>query len=238
MKKTIALILALGCLTLASPGARAEHLTGKDGWNVTFTTENKLVSNFRTADYNDPVAGLQPGDDITFTVTLQSQNEQTADWYMTNEVLHSLEDRSKSGSKGGAYSYTLTYIGPKQTRVLYDSDTVGGDTVSAAGQGLNEATSALKNYFFLDTLSKGQSAKVTLKVALDGESQGNRYQDTLADLRMNFAVQVRETVVKTPSAKTGDETRLAPLFGLLALSGGGLLSLGALDLRRRKTGRR
>ena len=234
MKKTIALLLILGLFTLAAPAARAEHLTGKDGWTVTFSGDSKLKSNFRTADYNDPVAGLQPGDDITFTVTLRSENEQTADWYMTNEVLHSLEDRSKSGSSGGAYSYTLTYEGPTQTRVLFDSDTVGGEDVSAAGEGLHEATSALKDYFFLDTLAKGQNARVTLRVALDGESQGNRYQDTLADLRMNFAVQIREAVVKTASARTGDAAPRLALFLAMAVSGAALLALEARKLGRKK----
>ena len=31
-----------------------------------------------------------------------------------------------------------------------------------------------------------------LKVSLDGETQGNSYQDSLAKLQMNFAVELRE----------------------------------------------
>ena len=35
---------------------------------------------------------------------------------------------------------------------------------------------------------------VTLKVVLDGETQGNTYQNTLASLQMNFAVEKTGTV--------------------------------------------
>ena len=230
------MILAVLCVVGLRPMAYGEHYDGKAGWTVTYTQEGKLSSNFHTSEYNDPMLGLQPGDDITFTVTLKSANSEKTEWYMTNEVLHSLEDRSKSGSTGGAYTYTLTYTGPTATRVLYDSDTVGGEGASSAGVGLHEATSALKDFFYLDSLEQGQTATVTLNVALDGESQGNRYQDTLADLRMNFAVETHDTIVKTRGVKTGDTTRLLPLFAAMLVSGGGLVALGVIDVRSRKKG--
>ena len=232
MKKVIGILLSALCLLSLGTTAFADHFDGQNGWTVTYTSDGKMASNFHTKDYNDPIKGLQPGDDMTLTVTLKSENAQRADWYMTNEVLHSLEDRSKSGSFGGAYSYTLTYIGPTQTRVLYDSDTVGGEDVSPEGVGLHEATSALKDFFYLDSLESGQTASVVLNVALDGESQGNRYQDTLADLQMNFAVEQRER----RAVKTGDDTNLLPLYAVSLLSGVGVLILGIRDLRARKQG--
>ena len=70
--------------------------------------------------------------------------------------------------------------------------------MSAAGEGLKEATSSLKEYFYLDTLSRNQSGVITLEVALDGETQGNDYQDTLADLQMEFAVELRDTPDNPP----------------------------------------
>ena len=39
---------------------------------------------------------------------------------------------------------------------------------------------------------------ITLEVALDGETQGNDYQDTLADLQMEFAVELRDTPDNPP----------------------------------------
>ena len=235
MKRTIGFLLALVCLAAVSPFARADHWEGKDGWKVTFTSAGKLDSTFHTSEYSDSVRGMQPGDDITFTITLNSENPEKTDWYMTNEVIHSLEDRSRRSAKGGAYSYTLRYVGPTQTRVLYDSDTVGGESVSAAGQGLHEATHALKNYFYLDTLASGQSGRIMLSVALDGESQGNRYQDTLADLKMNFAVELHSD---RSVVRTGDDTRLLPLCAAAILSGTGLLALAAAELRGRRKGKR
>lgn len=93
-------------------------------------------------------------------------------------------------------TYRLAYTnkdGEKET--LFDSDTVGGestnDVISRMGEGLRGATNALKDYFYLDTLAHGDGGMITLEVALDGETQGNDYQDTLADLQMNFAVELQ-----------------------------------------------
>ena len=173
---------------------------------------------------------------------------------MTNKVLYSLEDRSKnSATGGGAYTYTLTYKGHDgETRTLFDSDTVGGENESAAGEGLHGATNALKDYLYLDTLAKGESGTITLEVALDGETQGNDYQDTLADLQMNFAVELNEsgngggsrrrTEESSSSAtrrrqvvRTGDETDLTP-FVLASTVSGSLLFLFAVysQVQRRK----
>ena len=64
MKKLFCFLLAAFCLLSFAPAAHAEHFDGREGWNVTYTTEGKLESNFHTPDYNDPVAGLQVfGDD-------------------------------------------------------------------------------------------------------------------------------------------------------------------------------
>ena len=66
--------------------------------------------------------------------------------------------------------------------------------------------------FHLVNLDKNDSGTVNLSVTLDGESQGNIYQDTLAKLKMNFAVEKEETpgkssepdTDKTHRVKTGD----------------------------------
>lgn len=72
------------------------------------------------------------------------------------------------------------------TVVLFDSETVGGD----GGSGLYEATDGLSEYAKLCTMAPGGSGYVTLYVKLDGETQGNGYQNTLAKLRLNFAVNI------------------------------------------------
>jgi hypothetical protein len=57
----------------------------------------------------------------------------------------------------------------------------------------------MDDYFFLGTLSKGETGKVVLNVSLDGETEGNAYFDTLARLALKFAVEPNvdpETITK------------------------------------------
>jgi len=90
-----------------------------------------------------------------------------------------------------------------------------------------------------------------LFVALEGETQGNDYQDTLAQLKMNFAVELVKTTPVTPDApekepvkvvytivQTGDNSQVI-LFSVLALvSGIGLLfaALGMMKKRQDEKG--
>ena len=192
------LLSSLVAFSFAIP-AQAETYYGDENWKVAFTSEDKMESSFSTADINDVIGGMQPGDNVIITLNLKNENRTITDWYMRNEVLYSLEDRSTNKeTSGGAYTYRLVYTDKDvEVNTLFDSDTVGGesadDTISRMGEGLKSATNALKDYFYLDTLAKGAGGVVTLEVALDGETQGNHYQDTLADLQMDFAVELRDT---------------------------------------------
>ena len=120
---------------------------------------------------------------------------------------------------------------------------------------MKDATGGLENYIYLDTLSSGQSGRITLRVALDGETQGNAYQDTLANLQMQFAVEVRPgptTVVEeeppgtpqpgTPGrtiiVRTGDDTNLVPYVVAMAVSGILFLLLGIYGVRQNKKEKR
>ena len=66
----------------------AETFYGDESWNVTFSPENEMVSSFSTADINDVVSGMQPGDNVIITLKLKNENPTATDWYMQNEVLH------------------------------------------------------------------------------------------------------------------------------------------------------
>ena len=249
MKKRIlclamAAIMAVGIHTTAF----AETLQGGSDWKVEFDG-SKMSSNFTSADMKKDTMGLQVG--------LKNTSEKDADWYMTNEVLKSLED-SQSIAEGGAYGYRLTYVGPdKKETVLYDSETVGGEDAKK-GEGLHQATDALEKYLYLDRLSKGDVASVHLTVKLDGETQGNDYQDTLASLQMSFAADpvtvttvtkkgedkvVNKTVtrtVQTPtknvvrSPKTGDTTQILAISAVALASGVILLILAVVLIKKRK----
>ena len=239
MKRTRILVLALAAvLLLALPtAALANHLEGSTDWQVTFNSQGKMVDNFSQKEWADDIGKLQPGDDVTFTVNLKHEHSTACDWYMSNKVLKSLEEGYASGS---AYSYYLTYTGPSgSTRVLYDSNRVGGDDTE---EGLGDATSGLKDYFYLDNLKKGQTGEVQLVVGLDGETEGNAYFDTLARLKMKFAVEMdtettsstKTTTSSRTTVQTGDDTNLFPFFVAMAVSGALLLALAVYSLVTRR----
>lgn len=224
-----ALAAVIAALALVMPAtALAESMDG-GSWAVTYTSGGTLEDNYSASDFATNVSGLQPGDDITMTITLNHENNDAGDWYMSNEVIKSLE---AGDAKGSAYGYVLTYEGPTASRTLYDSQAVGGDNTA----GLKEATGALADYFFLEGLSKGQTGTVKLVVSLDGETEGNDYFNTLAQLKMKFAVdpQVESKAETRNVAKTGDETDLFPFFVAMTASGVLLLCIAIATLRRRK----
>lgn len=250
MRKMIwKLFLLIGLLASMNITAYAETSHGNSNWSVVFTKDKKMETNFKTADLDEVIYGLQPGDNVIITLKLQNKNKSATDWYMTNKVLYSLEDRSNnSATSGGAYTYKLTYKGPDgKTNTLFDSDTVGGEGASKAGEGLKQATNGLSDYFYLDTLKSGKSGEVTLEVALDGDTQGNDYQDTLADLQMNFAVEINDTGTGNPpddngrrtrAVQTGDDLTLTPFIITACVTGILLLIFAVYSQNQREKERR
>ncbi len=187
MKKRYGCLALAFCLLTGSGFAvRAEEYTAGDGWK-TWYADGKMESNFASSDVAASIGGLLPGDSVTIGVTLENQDKRGTDWYMTNEVLSSLED-SQEAASGGAYTYILTYTDSAgEVTTLYSSDSVGGERNSPSGEGLHEASQ--EDYFYLDRLDSGKNGRVSLTVALDGETNGNGYQNTLAKLQMAFAVE-------------------------------------------------
>ena len=151
-------------------------------------------------------------------------------------------DTMKIGVKINKLSYKD--VSGKET-VLYDSDTVGGEDKKSGEEGLHQATNSMEDYFYLDRLDKNETGTVELEVGLEGETQGNAYQNTLAKLQLNFAVEkvvkktmtgksstIRKTAVTSP--KTGD-TMHALLFSAIALvSGIVVLIIAVLAVKRRR----
>lgn len=255
-KKLLSVILSVG-LALSFPiTAMADTIEGSDNWNVVFTPDEKMQSTFKSSEMSESISGMQPGDTAVFTVKLGNENDTTTDWYMTNKVLYSLEDRSNNkGTSGGSYTYLLTYTNPKgEVTTIFDSETVGGEGDSKAGIGLHQATDSLEDFFFLDTLEKGKNGVITLKIELDGETQGNDYQDTLADLQMNFAVMLRTAGEREDNGgdnggdkkepkivKTGDESNRSVFYIISAAAAFGLIALavvGMSDRRKQQRGDR
>lgn len=200
----LALVMLLGILPVT---AGAETRYGGDGWSVTFSG-NRMISNFKTSDMDDAIYAMEPGDTVFFKVALNSVYSGSTSWYMENRVLKSLED-SRDVASGGAYSYILTYTDfAGNTRTLYNSDEVGGETVTAGGdEGLHQATVSLKEFFFLDDIDKNEPGYITLQVHLEGETQGNDYQNTLAELQMRFAVELNAETPTKPTFPEEDESK-------------------------------
>ncbi|MBQ9061615.1 MAG: hypothetical protein IJ121_02120 [Eubacterium sp.] len=250
--------LMMVCLLLtgipAYSVAADEPLQGNPNWSVKFTKANKMESNFKTSDIDDVIRGMQPGDSAILKIKVTNENAQTTAWYLENKVISTLvEDRINNA--GGAYTYKLTYTNSNGAEtVLFTSETVGGDADSVSDEGLKEATNNMgeDDWLYLDELETNESGQVTLEVGLDGETQGNAYQDTLADLTMNFAVELVEptqvtptptpgtrrttTVPTTPrtSVRTGDESTPVLYLVLMGVAGILMLIIAIMSMRARK----
>ena len=240
MKKKILVVSIVLCLILSfNISAFAAEDTN---YEAVFTAKEKMQDNFDASDIENMFAGLQPGDERTFEVTLRNDHKDSTDWYMENKVIQTLEEQVAAAKNfgGAAYTYKLTYDG----NVIYDSTRVGGE--DNAGdynqEGLYGATENLEEWFYLDTLKNGETGKVAFTVGLDGETQANAYQDTLAQVALRFAVELNETPTTpstppTPSnniVKTGDETQLSPMIIMAAVSGLVLLLLAIYGMKIRR----
>ncbi|WP_165247987.1 hypothetical protein [Adlercreutzia sp. ZJ141] len=243
----LAAVLAFCAVCMAVvlvPGAAcADEYQGRTDWMVTFTPDKQMVHSPENMNFTDAVSDMQPGDVSTVAVTIKNEHAATTDWYMTNEVIRSLEESVKVAHSSG-YGYVLTYKGPSgQEKTLFNSDEVGGDEYGSSGEGLNEATSSLEDFLYLDTLKSGEQGLVTLQVSLDGETNNNAYQDTLADIKMNFAVELTPESPGSPAPggpigsslpQTGDQLGKLLLFALVAAGGAVLLLLALLGRRLRR----
>lgn len=258
MKKRI-LGLALGAVLLMLPTEAVRAAGPVDGGTAQFTDKGMQSVFQDSGAVQREIGSLQPGGSVTIQVKLENQRKQNTDWYMTSQVVKSLED-SNDIAKGGAYTYELSYTNDAtgDVKTLYSSQNVGG---GERRTGLHEADEALDEYVYLDRLGAGGTGRVTLTVGLDAETLGNAYQSTLADLQMAFAAEIvsrggggsssgggsapgnpgspqASTVLALGGVQTGDASNLM-LWSLIALlSGLILLVWAAILLRKGKGGRR
>lgn len=214
---TLAVTMVLGVTLIASAESFEEN-------GSCYFNGSEIVSDFDSDKVNDMIRGLEPGDDATFEVEFSNQYNETTHWYMRNEALQTLE-QSYDRSENGGYTYILTHIAPDGSeQVLFDNSQVGGageDGHSYAiepksakgshgsentGEGLHQATNATDEWFFIQTLKKGQAGKTRLYVKFDGESEVNDYMDTAGELLVAYAVELDDNTFKT--VKTGDTTNI------------------------------
>ena len=99
MKRTMRTVLLVLLLAVFPASVFAD-----DAGSVTYDGEN-LVSDYNAIDVSD----LQPGDSQTYTIKVQNDGDEETDWWLSNEVVQSLEDSTEAS--GGAYTYILQYNG-------------------------------------------------------------------------------------------------------------------------------
>ena len=256
-------VLALGLLSVPV-NAESYSVDGHCEFNG-----RDIVSDFDTGVLVKAIENLQPGDDVSFTVSYTNAYSEATDWYMSNEVLQTLEKTAASKkvaglgtARGGGYKYKLIhYDKNRKPEVLFGEENVdtglegvvGGEATPGNLEGLEQATNALDEWFFIQTLEAGESGIVELQVAFDGETEVNDYMDTDGGLAVRFAVEVTEPTVtnivnqprtpdttKTPNTKkltvtgvdTGDSTQLGIFIGVLAA--GVVMLIVLLVMKRRK----
>ena len=249
-KKLLCLVMGLVMLAGSSLTVFAEDYQGRTDLLAEFTGD-EIRSNYSRSDFTDEFSQVQPGDSVQMNIAIRNSDDSETDWYMTNEIIETLED-AMSSAEGGAYEYRLSYTDKDGAEtVLYDSDTVGGETAAGGLEGLHEFTGAADEYFFLDRLASGESGRVNLWLRVDGETQGNGYQLTLAELRVNFAVEKvpeaerRTEMNRTTSdsdirvvttVQTGDAAKLM-LWSGVALGCGLVLVAAAVWMRKKNNGK-
>ena len=235
------MIVILIALLLALPlGVKADTYPQETkDWTVTFDGK-KLKTNYTSKEVADAMAGMQPGDNAELKITLINNHTESSTWWIENKIIKSFED--KLNISGGAYKYSLSFTDASGTEtVLYSSEKIGG---TGSETGLHEATDALEDFFVLGDIGSGESATVTVRFELDGETQGNAYQDTIGELQLDFAVEVPDSPEIFRIPKTGldggpDAIRTRNLYylvcGILFIIMMILAIYLYLDSRRRRT---
>ncbi len=181
----LALSLVVAGMSGTKLGVKAAEAEGPSyNWEVTYT--GKAF----TSTYDENAAVLKnamPGDIIIYSVDYINGSEyESADFYMSADVVKSLEDGAKA--QGGAYSFRI--IKNKDTaseEKLFDSETVGGDATESVG--LNQVSGKDGAYFALGSVKKGDRGNVTVEITLDGDSQTNNYMAAKANLNIKFGAE-------------------------------------------------
>ena len=208
----------------------------------------EVKSSLNADEMAKALSDLQPGDQMTVTVTYQNDYEKDTDWYMANEILQTLEKTDQARKtvegtgtpSGGGYKYELIHTDKdNKDTVLFSNTKVGGEATPDSMEGLEQATNALDDWFYLETLSQGQKGKLTLTILFEGETEVNDYMDTEGAVNIRFAVNISEEdnppgePNHKQKVKTGDPTVLLPYVGKMII---GLVLLVPLFRRKKDKG--
>jgi len=259
-RKVLALILAV---TMFAGMSITSYANGNA--TVSFTADKKLEYSNVTPGENGTVnlgsafENVAPGETKSQTITLFNENERTADFYMSTEVLDSLE-KGKDAAKGAGYDIILSIKHNAEETVLYDS-AVGGYKVTdseetASATGIDAMNTTLgkdanndkeADHILVATLPKGDTADVVLSIAFDGEAmdnnaQGVDYSLTDGQIAFDFKVAYEEPsgeVIIREVSEDGEVTYIKKVvniienavpLGAVATGDGAMLGLAVLVL--------
>lgn len=191
LKGLCMLLLILGLVLSTASMGFAESNT-EEG-NLQYEGDNEFTGDFYSSKVASSLSEMEPGDDITYIINYTNASGKVTRWYMKNEVLKTLEAGGTRAQNGG-YTYILTNEVNGKVETLFDNS-VGGlnEDGNVDLKGLEQATNALKDYFFIGELDDGDYGQVVLHVYFDGETEVNSYMDTNGKLMFNFAVEEKES---------------------------------------------
>lgn len=234
MKNSIkTMVLLIVCIMSVLIAAECSFAESKKYNGKAYFDGKAVKSTFKTGEVADAISELQPGDDVTFRVKYTNRHKEETDWYLENEVLQTLEkaDAARKVPEGtgtpenGGYTYELIHKdknGKKQ--VLFSNSKVGGEAKPADMEGLEQATNALDDWFYLQSLGYKESGELTLSIKFDGETEVNDYMDTNGGVMLRFGVEIKkhnknsEEPEYKQKVKTGDYNMLA-LYAAMAMIG-------------------
>ena len=184
MKKKLTILIPLCLMIIMAMTMSSNVLAANLSGDASFDGK-ELHINYSQAEFKNKLAKLLPGDEAVLSLSLSNNGKKTTDWYVENEVMKAFEEGSQAS--GGAYTYEIVYIDQNGDKsVIYSNDKVGGED----SKGLYEATNSTDQYFYLGRLNPGKVGVFTIKVKIDGETVSNDYQESLADINVNFGVEV------------------------------------------------
>lgn len=250
-KKTIKLISVLALVIAMIAGsalsvcAESYDYTNED-YHCYFQSNQEMETNFDADAIAKRVEDLQPGDDVTFEVTYQNNSNETTDWYMENTIEKTLESTRErrlavSGvgdAENGGYNYELIHYDKNgKEEILFNNTqtTFGGESVVNGRKGLSQASNALEEWFYIQTLEKGESGSVVLKVAFEGETEVNDYMDTDGGLNVRFAVEVQKPGQPEETrkiVKTGDYSNVVRWVAVMMAASVLLIVLAIFSKKR------
>lgn len=170
MKKKIVTLLITAALLLATglSASAAETITFRGQAEKFVTSVDGDVETF---------TDMLPGETRTVSLTLKNEDSSEMKFYMSAEILDNIA--SKTADSQAVYDFVISKNGQP-----FFTTIIGGGTArntSAGEKYLDES-----NNILLDTLARGQSDVIDIRLTLEGNSTGNSYMEKTGQIQLVF----------------------------------------------------